>query len=66
MNTTDQPPTSDEIWQAYRKARLRYSGISFVTALMSPAIHKSLINQALATRKKQQQHGTPAPLKQAA
>jgi hypothetical protein len=61
-----EPPTSDELWRAYRAARLRYSGISFTKALMCPLLYKSLTIQALAERKKQQQHGIPAPVLQAA
>jgi len=66
MNTAVQPPTSNELWRAYRKARLRYTGVTFTKALMCPVIYKSLTLQALDARKKEQQDGTPAPLKQAA
>jgi hypothetical protein len=64
--TCIEPPTSDELYAAYRQARLRYAGVSFMKALMTPVIYQSLSIQALAARKKQQQDGQPAPLKQAA
>ena len=56
----------DELKLAYKKARLRYQGITFYTALTSPLIYKSLTMQVKAMRKEQQQHGTPAPTLQAA
>ena len=65
MNTIEEPPTSNELWRAYRKARLRYTGVTFTKALMCPVIYRSLTQQALADRKKQHD-GTPAPIKQAA
>ena len=62
----EQPPTHAELWHAYREAKLRRAGVTFMKALMCPLIYQSLTHQALVARKKEQQHGTPAPLKQAA
>lgn len=59
-------PTSHELWRAYRKARLRYKGISLLRALNDPLLYKSLCLQVESARKKEQQHGTPAPMQQAA
>lgn len=61
-----EPPTSDELHAAYRQAQLRRKGVSFMKALMTPVIYRSLTIQAMAMRKKKQQDGQPAPLKQAA
>lgn len=58
--------TAEEIAAAYRKARLRYVGITLLRAINTPLIYKSLCLQAEAARKNQQQHGTPAPTMQAA
>ena len=53
----DTSCTSDELWQAYRKARLRYAGISFHTALLNPLIYKSLVLQVQNMRKTEQHRG---------
>jgi hypothetical protein len=66
MTTIEQPPTSDELWEAYRKSCLRYRHISFYQALNNPLLYKSLTCQVDAIRKKRQQNGTPAPIEQAA
>lgn len=59
--------TSDEITAAYKRARLRSAGVTLTRALENPLFYKSLCLQASAARKKEQpQHGTPAPVKQAA
>ena len=58
--------TAEEIAAAYRRARLRYKGVSLLRALNDPLIYKALVLSAAAWRKNQQQHGQPAPILQAA
>lgn len=66
MNTTPvEYFTSEELAAAYRKARLRYAGVSLYQALLNPLIYKSLTLQAKAMRKEQPQHGKPVPMQQA-
>lgn len=64
MNTEPEYFTAAEITTAYKKARLRYRGISLLRALNDPLLYKALAAQIKASRK--QQHGTPAPMQQAA
>jgi len=63
-----QSLTADELCAAFRESRIKYTcGYGLWTALQIPSVRRSLELQALALRKKnQQQHGIPAPMKQAA
>ena len=59
--------TAQEIAAAYRRARLRYQGITLFKALTTPVIYQSLCHMAEVARKQeQQQHGQPAPMQRAA
>ena len=57
--------TADDLHDAYRFARLRRIGIGYVTAITSPDLLAALRNTALAMKRKQQQHGIPAPVQRA-
>lgn len=50
MKTITTQPTAEEIAAAYRKARLRYIGVSLLKALNTPSIYQSLVLQAQAMR----------------
>ena len=54
--------TADDLHEAYRFARLRQRGIGYVQAIESPDILAALRGTALARKRKQQQHGIPAPV----
>lgn len=51
MATSQQQPTAEEIAAAYRKAKLRYAGVTLTRALTSPLIYKSLCLQVMAMRR---------------
>lgn len=62
-----QTITPEELTAAFKAARLKFTrGYGLATAMQKPLVRWSLEMHALAMRKKQQQHGTPAPLQQAA
>ncbi|HAF43459.1 MAG TPA: hypothetical protein DCK83_00560 [Gallionellaceae bacterium] len=68
MNTAAerQTLTADELRAAFKASRLKFTcGYGLLTALQIPCVRISLEMTALALRKKQQ-HGTPAPMQQAA
>lgn len=59
--------TADEIAAAYRRARLRFIGVTLTRALENPLFYRALCLQASAARKKEhQKHGQPAPMQRAA
>lgn len=51
MNPTD--PTADELANAYKRARLRWIGISYQKAITTPCIRAALECTAIALRSKQ-------------
>lgn len=61
MSSTE--PTADEFSAAYKRARLRWVGVSYQRALSTPSLRCALRMGALALRaKEQQQDGKPAPV----
>lgn len=48
--------TAEEIAAAYRRARLRYLGITLAKALTNPLIYKSLCLQAESARRTADRH----------
>lgn len=47
------PPTSDELTQAYKLARLRQIGVSYQRAILTPSISAALRCAVFAARKQQ-------------
>ena len=54
--------TLDELHNAYRAARWRCQGIGFLQAIDSPDLLAGLRITVMAMKRKQQQHGMPAPV----
>lgn len=50
-------PTSEELTQAYKRARLRQIGVSYQRAIMTPSICIALHCTAIALRSKQPESG---------
>jgi hypothetical protein len=62
-----QTITADELHAAFKASRLKFTkGYGLLTAMQKPIVRWSLELQALSMRKSKQQHGTPAPMQQAA
>lgn len=57
---TDNALSAEDIARAYKKARLRFVGVSLLKALESPLIYKSLVLQANAMRNEEQQQQSGA------
>lgn len=58
MNHAIPPPTSDELTQAYKLARLRQIGVSYQRAILTPSISAALRCAVFAARKQQPSPGT--------
>jgi hypothetical protein len=56
--STSPEITGDELFAAYKRAKLRYVGVSYATAIMTPHINKAMRMDAAAMKKKQQQQNT--------